>query len=116
MLPRLLRATLLLGCLVAAGPLAAQTVVGRDSAAGRYNRLRDITVRPQNAIAPASPDVFGTTAVGAGVTFYDARFRRFANADRTHPMVVALAQGLQGMTPEQQLAAVQAQVRAKVRW
>src|SRR5215213_11653482 len=116
MLPRLLRATLLLGCLVAAGPLAAQTVVGRDSAAGRYNRLRDINVRPQNAITPVSPDVFGTTAVGAGVTFYDARFRRVSNADRAHPMVVALAQGLHGMTPERQLAQVQSEVRARVRW
>jgi predicted transglutaminase-like cysteine proteinase len=116
MSPRLLRATLAVACLAVAAPVTAQTVVGRDSVAGRYNRLRDITVRPQNAIQPASPDVFGTVAVGAGVTFYDARFRRVAATDRTHPLVIALAQGLQGLTPEQQLAAVQSEVRAKVRW
>lgn len=116
MSPRLLRATLAIACIAVAVPVTAQTVVGRESVAGKYNRLRDVTFRPQNAIAPASPDVFGTTAVGAGVTFYDARFRRVAATDRTHPLVVALAQGLQGMTPEQQLAAVHAQVRAKVHW
>jgi len=113
---RLIRATLACACLFTAAAGMAQTVVGRDSAAGRYNRLRDVTVRPQNGIVPSSPDVFGTTAVGAGVTFYDARFRRVANTDRTHPLVIALAQGLQGMTPEQQLAQVQSEVRAKVHW
>ncbi len=116
MSPRLLRATLAFACVAAAVPATAQTVVGPDSPAGRFNRLRDMSVRPQLAIPPASPDVFGTVAVGAGVTFYDARFRRVANTDRTHPMVVALAQGLQGMTPEQQLTAVQREVRQKVHW
>lgn len=114
--PRLIRATLALACLTAAVPAMAQTVVGRDSAAGRYNRLRDINVRPQNAIAPASPDVFGTAAVGAGVTFYDARFRRVASTDRAHPLVLQMAEGLKGMTPEQQLVAVQSLVRERVRW
>jgi predicted transglutaminase-like cysteine proteinase len=114
---RLLRATLAIACLATAGTALAETVVvGRESVAGRYNRLRDITVRPQNAVAPTSPDVFGTVAVGAGVTFYDARFRRVANTDRTHPLVLQLAEGLRGLTPEQQLAAVHSQVRARVHW
>jgi predicted transglutaminase-like cysteine proteinase len=113
---RLLRATLAFACLMTGVSTSAQTVVGRDSAAGKYNRLRDATVRPQNGISPASPDVFGTAAVGAGVTFYDARFRRVANTDRAHPLVVALAQGLRGMTPEKQLVEVQRLVRQKVRW
>lgn len=111
---RLICATLVFACIASAAP--AQTVVGRESAAGKYNRLRDYPVRPHNAIAPVSPDVFGTAAVGAGVTFYDARFRRVANTDRTHPLVVQLAQSLRGLTPEQQLVAVQSQVRQKVRW
>jgi predicted transglutaminase-like cysteine proteinase len=114
MSPRLISATLAFACLATAAP--AQTVVGQDSAAGRYNRLRDFTVRPQNAIAPASPDVFGTAAIGAGVTFYDARFRRVANTDRAHPLVLQMAEGLRGMTPEQKLATVHAQVRDRVRW
>ena len=111
---RLICATLAAACLATAA--TAQTVVGRDSAAGRYNRLRDIDVRPQNAIAPASPDVFGTAAVGAGVTYYDARFRRVANTDRTHPLVLQMAESLRGLSPEQQLVAVHSQVREKVRW
>lgn len=111
---RLICATLVFACIASAAP--AQTVVGRESVAGKYNRLRDYPVRPQNAIAPASPDVFGTVAVGAGVTFYDARFRRVANTDRAHPLVASLAEGLRGLTPEQQLTAVQNLVRQKVRW
>lgn len=111
---RLICATLAFACLASAAP--AQTVVGRESAAGKYNRLRDFSVRPQNAIAPASPDVFGTAAVGAGVTFYDARFRRVSNTDRAHPLVLQMAESLRGLTPEQQLEAVFSQVRQKVRW
>src|SRR5690606_22090848 len=94
--PRLLCATLALVCLATSAP--AQTVVGPEGPAGRYNRLRDISVRPHNIIAPVSPDVLGTAAVGAGVTFYDARFRRVANADRDHPLVLQLAQELSGLT------------------
>ena len=115
--PRMLRATLAAACLAAAAPLMAESVtVGPDAQASRFNRLRDMSVRQQLAVPPASPDVFGTVAVGAGVTFYDARFRRVSMTDRTHPMVVALAQGLQGLTREQQLATVQSEVRARVRW
>ena len=116
MMPRLLRATLALACLGIAVPATAQTVVGPESAAGRFNRLRDISVRPQVGRTPASPDVFGTAAVGAGVTFYDARFRRVANTDRTHPLVIALADSLRGMAPEAQLVAVHNLVGQKVRW
>ena len=94
----------------------AQTVVGPESAAGRYNRLRDISVRPASAIAPARPDVFGTAAVAAGVTFYDARFRRVSQADRDHPAILEMATKLQGLTPEQKLAKVQSLVLEKVRW
>jgi len=114
MSPRLICATLAFACLATAAP--AQTVVSQDSAAGRYNRLRDLNVRPHSGIAPASPDVFGTAAVGAGVTFYDARFRRVANTDRAHPLVLQMAENLKGLPPERQLAAVQSLVREKVRW
>ena len=94
----------------------AQTVVGPDSAPGRYNRLRDISVRPAASITPARPDVFGTTAIGAGVTFYDARFRRVSLADRDHPEILKLAGPLRGLPAEQQLAAAQAAVLKRVRW
>ncbi len=99
-----------------AWPSFAQTVVGPDSAPGRYNRLRDLSVRPVPAIAPTRPDVFGTAAIGAGVTFYDARFRRVSLADRDHPEILKLAQGLRGLAPEQRLAVPQAAVLKRVRW
>ncbi|QIK96923.1 hypothetical protein G7076_11260 [Sphingomonas sp. HDW15A] len=106
-------------CVIAFGTAtvsSGQTVVGRDSAPGKYNRLRDISVRPGTPIAPARPDVFGTAALGAGVTFYDARFRRVSQADRDHPLVLAMAAKLEGLTPEQKLAAVQSMVLKQVRW
>jgi hypothetical protein len=43
--------------------------------------------RPLILDQPASPDVFGTVALNAGVTFYDARFRRVASTDLKDPMV-----------------------------
>ena len=116
MTPRLLCATLTLACLAGSVEASAQTVVGPDAPASRFNRLRDIAVRPQLARPPASPDVFGTAAVGAGVTFYDARFRRVANTDRTHPLVIEIAEALRGLRPEEQLVAVDSLVRQKVRW
>lgn len=116
MTPRLLRATLAFACVASAMGASAQTVVGPDSPASRFNRLRDISVRPQPALPPANPDVFGTAAIGAGVTFYDVRFRRVASTDREHPLVVELAQALRGLSPERQLAVVEAEVRQKVRW
>ncbi|WP_118858052.1 transglutaminase-like cysteine peptidase [Sphingomonas mesophila] len=103
------------GC-CAASTAPAQTVVGPDSKPGRYNRLHDMAARPTPTIAPAKPDVFGTAAIGAGVTFYDARFRRVSVADRDHPEIRALAEPLRGLPPEQQLAAAQSAVAKRVRW
>jgi predicted transglutaminase-like cysteine proteinase len=80
-------------------PLIAQSVVGSDS-----------------AYAPVSPDVFGTEAVGAGVTFYDARFRRVSLADRNDPAVLAIADRLRGRSSLEQLAIVQREVLARVKW
>lgn len=94
----------------------AQTIVGRDSAPARYNRLNDLAARPQAVIPPSAPDIFGTAAIGAGVTFYDARFRRVANADRDDPQVLDLAQQLRGLSPDEQLGAVHRLVTQRVRW
>ena len=111
---RFICATLAVACI--AGAATAQVRVGPESAAGKYNRLQDLTYRPQNGVTPVTPDVFGTAAVSAGVTFYDARFRRVSNTDRTHPMVVALADTVRSLTPEEQLATVQREVKQRVRW
>lgn len=103
-------------CGVIAASAFAQTVIGPESAPARYNRLSDYAARPSSAVTPASPDVFGTAAVGAGVTFYDARFRRVSEADRADPAVLALAATIRGLPAAEQLARVQREVLARVRW
>jgi predicted transglutaminase-like cysteine proteinase len=103
-------------CALTASAAFSQTVVGPDSAPGRYNQLRDLAVRPIDSLTPASPDVFGTAAVGAGVTFYESRFRRVSQADRNDPAVLAIADTLRGLAPAEQLSRVQSEVLAKVRY
>ena len=110
------RVMLAITCAFTASSALAQTVIGPESTPSRFNRLRDYAVRPTTTILPASPDVFGTAAVGAGVTFYDARFRRVSLADRNDPAVMAIADTLRGLDPAAQLATVQREVLSRVRW
>ena len=72
--------------------------------------------RPLSLDAPSSPDVFGTAALNAGVTFYDARFRRVASADTKDPLVLSLAQAAAGLDPVAKLQMVQREVNQRVRW
>ncbi|MDP9423715.1 MAG: transglutaminase-like cysteine peptidase [Pseudomonadota bacterium] len=65
---------------------------------------------------PANPDVFGTVAVNAGVTFYDARFRRVASTDARHPLVTNLATAAAGLDPVAKLQLVQHEISRRVRW
>lgn len=116
MIPKPHRVMLAITGAFIASSAIAQTVVGPDSTSSRFNRLRDISVRPLTATAPISPDVFGTAAIGAGVTFYDARFRRVSLADRNDPAVLAIADTLRGLSPVEQLATVQREVLARVKW
>jgi predicted transglutaminase-like cysteine proteinase len=105
-----LTGALLALCAAAASPVSAQGV--QAASAG-------IVVPPPSPLRHAvatSPDVFGTAAVAAGVTFYDARFRRVAKTDRAHPLVAEIAATLRGLSPEQQLMQAHRQVLQKVRW
>lgn len=113
---RLPKALLAAVVLSSAFPAFTQTVIGRESAPARYNRLGDIASRGAPTVAPASPDVFGTAAVAAGVTFYDARFRRVAAADGNHGEVLAMARQLRDLDPVAQLAAAQSLVKQRVRY
>lgn len=97
-------------------PAAAQTLVGADSGLAKYNRLRTTAARPAVAIPASAPNLFGTTAIAAGVTFYDARFRRVSDKDRDHPLVREIAARLAGLDPQAQLATAQAEVLKRVRW
>ena len=65
---------------------------------------------------PASPDVFGTVALNAGVTFYDARFRRVASTDARDPLVERLAAGAAGLDPIGKLQMIQNVVNQRVHW
>jgi predicted transglutaminase-like cysteine proteinase len=97
-----------------ATPASSQSLISRNSSAASYSWARSAPA--VRVITPASPDVFGTAAVDSGVTLYDARFRRVANADRDDPVVTALAAKLRGLSPEAQLEAVQRLVLERVRW
>jgi predicted transglutaminase-like cysteine proteinase len=65
---------------------------------------------------PASPDVFGTVALKAGVTLYDARFRRVASADTKDPLVQRLAAAAANLDPVAKLRLVQQEISRRVRW
>ncbi|WP_187107699.1 transglutaminase-like cysteine peptidase [Sphingomonas xanthus] len=64
----------------------------------------------------SNPDVFGTVALNAGVTFYDARFRRVSTADARDPLVQRLAAGVAGLDSVAKLRAVQTEVNRRIRW
>lgn len=72
--------------------------------------------RPLALDNPSSPDVFGTVALNAGVTFYDARFRRVASTDTKDPLVASLALAAAGLDPVAKLQMVQHEVNQRVRW
>jgi predicted transglutaminase-like cysteine proteinase len=72
--------------------------------------------RPLTLDRPAGPDVFGTVAINAGVTFYDARFRRVASNDMRDPLVASLATAAAGLDPVAKLQLVQREVNQRVRW
>ncbi|MEO7814722.1 MAG: transglutaminase-like cysteine peptidase [Sphingomicrobium sp.] len=116
MISRSHRVLLAITCAFTASSALAQTIVGPEYSPSRFNRLRDYAVRPIDAIAPAAPDVFGTAAIGAGVTFYDARFRRVSLADRNDAGVLEIADRLRGLDPAAQLATVQREVLRRVKW
>nr|WP_294850270.1 transglutaminase-like cysteine peptidase [uncultured Sphingomonas sp.] len=65
---------------------------------------------------PASPDFAGTAAINAGVTIYDARFRRVAAADRNDPRVRAIAGQLAGLSDTEKLVMVKRLVEQRVRY
>jgi predicted transglutaminase-like cysteine proteinase len=69
-------------------------------------------------LVPASPNIFGTVAVGAGVTAYGARWRRVSAADEFDPRIRALAVAAvaSGSDPLARLASVHAAVSQRIRW
>ena len=72
--------------------------------------------RPTVLNRSSGPDVFGTVALNAGVTFYDARFRRVASTDSRDPLVTQLASAAAGLDPVAKLQLVQHEVNRRIRW
>jgi predicted transglutaminase-like cysteine proteinase len=67
-------------------------------------------------LKPQSPDVFGTVALNAGVTFYDARFRRVASTDTRDALVQKFAAAAVNLDPVAKLRLVQQEINQRVRW
>lgn len=85
------------------------------SAAGAENN------DPLSAIAasyhagnPATPNVFGTAALNAGVTLYDVRFRRVSSSDRHHPEIRRMADQVRYLSSTDKLMTVQRLVSERV--
>jgi predicted transglutaminase-like cysteine proteinase len=113
-------------CLAAAAPAWA---IGGEAAAGPStpSNYRPLILAPAAKPAgqavhplilshPVNPDVFGTVALNAGVTFYDARFRRVSTTDSRDPLVMKMAAAAAGLDPMAKLKMVQQEVNQRVRW
>jgi len=112
-------------CMAAAAP--AMDSIGEAAAASPSHPdnhqplILDPKARVQKAstpllMRPQSPDVFGTVALNAGVTFYDARFRRVASTDSRDPLVQRFAAAAASLDPMAKLRMVQQEVNHSVRW
>jgi len=123
---RLIEGVIAGACILAAVPAAAS---GGDGAAypsmppQRHPLILDRSATPVKPAShpliltrPASPDVFGTVALNAGVTFYDARFRRVASTDARDPLVERLAAGAASLDPIAKLQMIQDAVNKRVHW
>lgn len=122
---RMVKGAIAGACLMAAVPAsAAASEAAASSGNGQAYPLilnrSAVPVKPAShpmiLSRPANPDVFGTVALNAGVTFYDARFRRVSAADARDPLVQRLAAGVAGLNPMEKIAAIQAAVEKRVRW
>ena len=67
-------------------------------------------------VPPASPDVFGTVALTAGMTAYDVRWRRVSEADQSDARIVEIAAAAAGLDDMRKLAAVQTEVNRRITW
>ena len=121
-----------IGAAIAGACMMAATPVMADSGEAAANPSKPETYRPlildQSAKPvrraghplilnrPASPDVFGTVALNAGVTLYDARFRRVSATDARDPLVLRIAAAASGLDPIAKLRLVQEEVNKRVRW
>lgn len=113
-------------CMSAAAPaMAASSEAAATPSTPQTHRplILDPSLKPARKVAhplifsqPASPDVFGTVALNAGVTLYDARFRRVSATDARDPLVLRIAAAASGLDPVTKLKLIQQEVNKRVRW
>lgn len=124
MAKQLIGAAIAGACFLAAAPAQA---LGEAAAEARPNNYRPLVLDRSAAqfrnanrslvlANPESPNAFGTVALNAGVTFYDARFRRVASADARDPLIMRLAAGAANLDPVGKLRMIQQEVGQRIRW
>ena len=98
--------------------LAGSAVTAQASTDPSAPAERDTVVVTARSFAPASPNIFGTVALGAGVTVYGARWRRVSAADERDPRVTALAVAATAATTdaESRISWVQSAIGQRIRW
>lgn len=109
---------------IAVRALCALTMAATAAAAGaesgavpNNDPLRPLPAAMRvSSTIPISPNIMGTAALNAGVTLYDARFRRVAAADRSDSRVLDIARQLEGLSPVDQLYKAKAEVARRVRY
>ncbi|MBA3667593.1 MAG: transglutaminase-like cysteine peptidase [Sphingomonas sp.] len=114
MATRFLKAMMLASIAVAPLPAAAAETSSNPPQQSFLKRTTNLLARA--VTAPIKPDVFGTVALAAGVTLYDARWRRVSAADQSDPRVLAMAATLRGLDPLAKLSAIQADVGRRIAW
>lgn len=101
-----------------AASLAAMTTAAaetpKDAVDGAAEHATVVVVAP--SFTPTSPDIYGTVALGAGVTAYGARWRRVSAADEGDPRIVALAALCAGADPLARMTAIQREVGRRIGW
>ena len=109
-----------MGFAVLATAMLLATAGPADAASGEALAPTDSGTVIVNARAagPASPNIFGTVALGAGVTAYGARWRRVSAADERDPRIKALAAAAVAACPDplERLGLVHADIGRRIRW
>lgn len=102
------------GFLIAFGVLVGSLTSGDAVAQPEPSATAPNPVR--DTVQSIHPDAFGTRTLDAGITIYDARFRRVSQADADHPLITHFAERLNGYAALSQLARAKQDVESRVQY
>lgn len=100
--------------IAAALTLTAPVMAAPDPLAPLDSTASTSTTSTHFRTADLKPSAFGSVALRAGVTMYDARFRRVSSTDASAPEVMAVAREIRGLSPRSQLVRVHQLVGQRV--